>query len=178
MGERLPKEKCEVLPHFFQKPLLLGIALSGSVLAAAPVEELIKSSDYCSIYRVTTSDGQQLTKTVIRGPATPPAGFALQRQAVALPTPSRFGSSNSLTVPAFKWVLGCSAVSGAMIAGYYDRNGYPNMYTGPTNSGVMPLDSSSWSTWSDGYTTYPNCPLIASHNGVDGRTIKGTLDDY
>jgi hypothetical protein len=65
-----------------------------------------------------------------------------------------------------------------MIAGYYDRTDYPNMYTGPTNGGVMPLDNSSWPTWSDGYSTYPNCPLIASKNGVDGRTIKGSIDDY
>ena len=65
-----------------------------------------------------------------------------------------------------------------MIAGYYDRSGWPNMYTGPTNGGVMPLDNSSWPTWSDGYDTYPNCPLVASKNGVDGRTTRGSIDDY
>jgi hypothetical protein len=27
-------------------------------------------------------------------------------------------------------------------------------------------------------TIYPNNPLIASHNGVDGRVIKGSIDDY
>ncbi|MFH2039755.1 MAG: family 16 glycoside hydrolase, partial [Chloroflexota bacterium] len=83
-----------------------------------------------------------------------------------------------LTVPTYNWVFGCSAVSGAMIAGYYDRNGYPNMYTGPTASGVMPLTDTSWPTWNDGYETYPNNPLVASHQGVDGRTIKGSIDDY
>ena len=65
-----------------------------------------------------------------------------------------------------------------MIAGYYDNHGYANMYTGPTNGGVMPITDTSWPTWSDGFVTYPNNPLIASHNGVDGRTIKGSIDDY
>jgi len=65
-----------------------------------------------------------------------------------------------------------------MIAAYYDRNGYPNMYTGPTNGGVMPLDSSSWGTFSDGWTTYAQCPLAASRNGLDGRSTRGSIDDY
>ena len=42
----------------------------------------------------------------------------------------------------------------------------------------MPLDNSSWPTWSDGYATYPNLPLAASHQGVDGRASKGSIDDY
>ena len=65
-----------------------------------------------------------------------------------------------------------------MIAAYYDNNGYQFMYTGPTNGGVMPLTDTSWPTWSDGFKTYVNNPLIASHNGVDGRTTKGSIDDY
>ena len=71
---------------------------------------------------------------------------------VALPEPNPVMGTRTLTVPAFNWVFGCSSVSAAMIAGYYDRNGFPNMYTGPTNGGVMPLDNSSWATWSDGIT--------------------------
>jgi hypothetical protein len=97
---------------------------------------------------------------------------------VNLPVADKAAGVNTLTVPAFNWVFGCSSVSGAMIAGYYDRNGYPNIYAGPTNGGVMPLDNSSWPTWSDGVDTYPNLPLAASHNGVDGRTTRGSIDDY
>ena len=26
--------------------------------------------------------------------------------------------------------------------------------------------------------TYPNNPLIASHNGLDGRSTRGSIDDY
>ena len=80
--------------------------------------------------------------------------------------------------PSYKWVFGCSAVSGAMISAYYDRNGYANMYTGPTSGGLMPLTDTAWPTWSDGYETYPNNPLIASHKNVDGRTTRGSIDDY
>lgn len=53
------------------------------------------------------------------------------------------------------------------------------MYTGPTNGGVMPLDNSSWPIWTDvSGDSYPNCPLIASKNGIDGRTTRGSIDDY
>jgi hypothetical protein len=56
------------------------------------------------------------------------------------------------------------------------------MYTGPTDSGVMPLTDTSWPTWNspipDPYDPYPNNPLVASHFGVDGITIFGSIDDY
>jgi hypothetical protein len=69
-----------------------------------------------------------------------------------------------------------------MIAAYYDNNSYTNMYAGPTNGGVMPITDTSWPLWysplPDIYDPYPNNPLVASHNGVDGRTIKGSIDDY
>ncbi len=136
------------------------------------------SSKYYSVSTVPLADGKSLDKTVISGPPTPPPGFELQRQSVALPEPNVAGTVKTLTVPAFSWVFGCSAVSGSMIAGYYDRNGYPNMYTGPTAGGVMPLDNSSWPTFTDGVNTYRNNPLAASKNGVDGRTSKGSIDDY
>jgi hypothetical protein len=51
------------------------------------------------------------------------------------------------------------------------------MYSGPTNGGVMPLDNSSWPTWSDGSVTYPSNPLVASRNGVDGWEGRGSIDD-
>ena len=144
-------------------------------LTVGPVEQI---NDYYSTQTITYGDGTSLTGHIINGPPEPPPGFEVERQEVALPEPNPAMGTNTLTVPAFKWVFGCASVSGAMIAGYYDRNGYPSMYTGPTNGGVMPLDSSSWGTWSDGYATYANVPLAASHNGVDGRVTKGSIDDY
>ena len=139
---------------------------------------LKRINKYFSTQAITYSDGTSLVKEIINGPPTPPPGYELERLAVALPEPDEARGVNILTVPAFSWVFGCSSVSGAMVAGYYDRNGYPNMYTGPTDGGVMPLTNSSWPIWSDGYQTYPNLPLAASHNGVDGRTTRGSIDDY
>jgi hypothetical protein len=146
-----------------------------------PVETAIPPpNEYYSINPLTFSDGTVIEELIIKGPPVPPPGFEILRQAVSLS-----GGDVTLTVPAYPWVYGCSAVSAAMIAGYYDRNGYPNMYTGPTNGGVMPLfDDSSWGTWRDnppspkGNFTYYNNPLVASKLGLDGRTTLGSIDDY
>ncbi|MCK5212589.1 MAG: hypothetical protein KAQ74_01595, partial [Dehalococcoidia bacterium] len=73
-------------------------------------------------------------------------------------------------VPAFDWCYGCSATSAAMMFGYYDRTGYPDMYTGPTNGGVCPLDNSVWGAGES--------PLSATHQGYDGLGVEGHVDDY
>lgn len=140
--------------------------------------EPLASTPYFALNRLTVEGLPPLEEIIINGPPAPPKGFEDQRASVNMDQVNAKTSTKTLTTPAFNWVFGCSSVSGAMIAGYYDRNGYPNMYTGPTNGGVMPLDNSSWPTWSDGYETYPNLPLAASHQGVDGRTTKGSIDDY
>ena len=133
---------------------------------------------YFSTQILTYSDGTSIEQIIINGPPAPPTGYELERESVALPKSNLEAGIKTLSVPAFNWVFGCSSVSGAMIAGYYDRNGYPNIYTGPTNGGVMPLNNSYWPIWSDGYKIYPNLPLAGSHNGVDGRTIRGSIDNY
>ena len=81
-------------------------------------------------------------------------------------------------MPAFTWVLGSSPTAAAIIAAYYDRNKYSNIYMGGTNAAVMPLSDSVWPTWTDGDAFFPNNPLVASHIGIDGRTAKGTIEDY
>jgi len=130
-------------------------------------------NDYFSVVTTTLPDGTGLTTQRINGPSEPPDPAAweasrvsvLNRAATLLPG-----------FPSYDWVFGCSAVSGAMIAAYYDHNGYVNMYDGPTNGGLMPLTDTSWETWSG----YPNNPLVASHKGIDGRGITelGSIDDY
>jgi len=132
-------------------------------------------SPYFSIEHRSLSDGTQISGYIINGPPEPPAEYEAERAASILPLPSRGIIAG---FPSYSWVFGCSAVSGAMIAAYYDNNGYDNMYAGPTNGGVMPLTDTSWATWYDGFVHYPNNPLIASHNGVDGRATKGSIDDY
>ncbi|MBN1455052.1 MAG: hypothetical protein JW945_02205 [Methanomicrobia archaeon] len=118
--------------------------------------------------------GRQIDEVIF--PGRPPE---IKAEAVMVPEPNIVMGTNSLPdVPAFDWSYGCSATSGAMMVGYYDRTGYSNMYTGPTNGGVCPLDNSVW-----GHTTYPKvisgeCPLSATHQGKDGRETRGHVDDY
>ena len=164
--------------------ILISLALIGSAGAAnlaqgeppqssSPQIEVI--SPYYSVVHLTTPDGTQLTGSIIGGPPHPLPEFQTEREASMTSIEPQGTLAN---FPSYSWVFGCSAVSGAMIAAWYDRGSYPNLYTGPTNGGVMPLTDTSWATWSDGSVTYPNNPLIASHNGIDGRTIKGSIDDY
>ena len=152
--------------------LLLVPAISPSQVSADSPD-----SEYFSV-RTVVLDGISIDEVIINGPPTPPPGYELAT--VELPEPNIAAGLNVLAnVPAFSWCFGCSATSAAMIAGYYDRTGYGNMYAGPTNSGVMPLDNSSWGTWEDSNSdTRAQCPLSATRNGVDGRATKGHVDDY
>jgi hypothetical protein len=134
-------------------------------------------NDYYSIIHTTTRDGTSLQADVINGPPAPPDRAAWEASRSTVSALDRAAHSVT-TFPSYSWVFGCSAVSGAMIAGYYDNMGYSDMYTGPTNGGVMPQTDTSWGTWNDGYEIYPNNPLIASHDGVDGRSGRGSIDDY
>jgi hypothetical protein len=72
--------------------------------------------------------------------------------------------------PAFDWSYGCSATAAAMMMGFYDRQGYSSMYSGPGNGGVCPLTNAVWGPG--------ECPLSATHIGIDGRAVRGNVDDY
>ena len=169
-----------VIFRLFLLMVMLGLLASplGTVGAqeTPPGETQVEVvSPYLTILRQFAADGNELEGYVINGPSKPPAEFAEEHAANAIQGEVEGTIAN---FPAYTWVFGCSAVSGAMIAAYYDRGSYPNMYSGPTNGGVMPLNNASWPTWSDGFETYPNNPLIASHINVDGRPTKGSIADY
>lgn len=119
-----------------------------------------------------------LDRNIISGPSRPPAG--IERLILSSATSNQIPTIVSLSdVPAFNYCFGCVPTSGAMIAGYYDRHGYDNIYAGPTNGGIMPLTNSAWPTWLDAHgDTYGQCPLSATHDGLDGRVGKGHIDDY
>ena len=141
-------------------------------------DSLKKINEYFSAQTLTFSDGASISREIISGPPTPPPGFESERSR-AVPEPSSPADVHKNIVPAYTWVFGCSAVSASMVAAFYDRNGYSNIYTGLSNGGIMPLiEDPLWGTWTDGSDTYPNNPLIASRNGLDGRTRKGSIDDY
>jgi len=111
----------------------------------------------------------QIKMMVADSPPTPPEGVE------RLTVDTMSASAVILTVPTSTWTYGCTATSAGMIFGYYDRNGYPNMYTGTTNGGVCPLTDLG-----QGISTpiSGSCSIIATQNGFDGRTIKGHVDDY
>lgn len=162
----------------------LVLSITGSAFANPLPQEIIPNGDnpqieiinpYYSIEYLTTADGIPLSREIINGPSKPIPEYQAEREA-SMTTIEPEGIIANF--PSFDWVFGCSAVSGAMIAAYYDRGFYPNLYTGLTNGGVMPLTDTSWPTWSDGFEIYPNNPLVASHYGVDGRSSKGSIDDY
>jgi YD repeat-containing protein len=107
-------------------------------------------------------------------PCRPPEIKAL---AASVPEPNPAMGINSISdMPVFNWSYGCSATAAAMLFGHYDNTGYSNMYAGPTNGGVCPMDNS---IWGPGIAGSPGeCPLSATHKGKDGRTTKGHVDDY
>jgi hypothetical protein len=77
-------------------------------------------------------------------------------------------------VPDYEWHAGCFGTATGNLIGFYDRNGMPDFYTGPTAGGVAPLDSRA-STGHRGIRS-----LWASEAGVDGRPPgrRGHIDDY
>ena len=158
----------QVFPRIGKGLLILALLLLATNPIVFSQAETPPTVEYYRVETMVLDDGTSIDRVVINGPPTPPDGY--ERTTVELPGPNSVTASNMLTVPAYDWSYGCSATSAAMISAYYDRNGYPDMYTGPTNGSVMPLDNSTWGAG--------ECPLSASHNGIDGRAIKGHVDDY
>jgi hypothetical protein len=165
------------------------------------LREMSLPAAYYTADTIMLSNGKLIKKHIINGSPEPPPGFELERQPVALPK-SNGTTNESIGLPGSVWLLGCSAGAATDVAAMYDQPnytstasavtstdygslgdglayGWTNLYTGPTNGGVMPLGYSPWPTWKDAAgDTYSNNPLVASHMGVDGRTTRGTIDDY
>jgi hypothetical protein len=70
-------------------------------------------------------------------------------------------------VPTSRWTYGCAATAAGMIFGYYDRNGYPDIYTGPKNDGIAPLRNLGLRT-----------QLIASKKAWGRNSPWGHVNDY
>jgi len=127
-------------------------------------------SDLNLVETLRTADGRLIDKITV--PGIPPA---IHREPVTAPTESAVMLSN---MPGYDWSFGCSATAAAMIAGFYDNNGYPNSYTGPTNGGVAPMNNSSWGTVTINGEVRSLCPISATRQGLDGRATRGHVDDY
>ncbi len=139
--------------------VLSFFAIPAQAQAATPNEYLIRT--------FIGEDGNSIDMIVV--PGRPPETH--REPAVTVPVaPFSDGVNVLAKVPAFNWCYGCSATAAAMIAGYYDNGSYPDMYTGPANGGVVPMNNSIWGNG--------ECPLSATHKGFDGLTTRGHVDDY
>lgn len=122
-------------------------------------------------------NGKSIDEVIVPSRPEPSGGKTMET--VIVPVSSNAtGTVTISNVPALSWVFGCATTSAAMMFGYYDNIGYPEMYSGPANSGVFPMNNSIWgsTTINDEYRAL--CPLSATMVGLDGRTIKGHVDDY
>ncbi len=159
---------------------LLLLSLLAALSLSADDNHLTKAetNKYFQVSTVATEPDKNLEKIIISGPPHPPV--SLSRATVnAAELEKDTINTKILTTPAFSWSFGCAPTAAAMLAGYYDRNGYPNVYTGPTNNGLIPMDNSVWGTMTDtGGDTRARCPLSATQKGLDGRTTRGHVDDY
>lgn len=75
-------------------------------------------------------------------------------------------------VPDYTWHAGCFGSASGNLMGFWDRNGFPNFYTGPTAGGVAPLNS-----YGDNIGIRA---LWTSRAGFDGRPDDkpGHAEDY
>jgi hypothetical protein len=138
-----------------------------SVSATGALNPYGVESDNPYVVRRFVQDEKLIDEVIV--PGRPPESYRAP-QAILPESNSAAGTNVLNSVPAFDWSYGCSATSAAMMFGYYDNAGYPNLYTGPANGGVCPLTNSVWG--------YGECPLSATHMGLDGRANKGHVDDY
>jgi hypothetical protein len=142
------------------------LVILASILTPAVAQEPVVEKNPYLVRTFIDEEGRQIDEVIF--PGRPPE---IKAAAATVPEPNIEMGINVLPdVPAFDWCYGCSATSAAMMFGYYDRTGYPNMYAGPTNGGICPLTNSVWGSG--------ECPLSATHRSYDGLAERGHFDDY
>ena len=124
----------------------------------------------------TLASNDKIEMMLINSPPTPPVNVSRAVVSVDHLTASAVILND---VPTSEWTYGCTATSAGMIFGYYDRTGYPDMYTGPTNGGVCPLtDLGQGIPTNPRYPISGSCYIIATENGKDGVNSSAHVDDY
>lgn len=147
---------------------LVGIAVVGWVCGGIGIAAAAQGGASTYMDQLSAEQLDEIEMVFINSPPTPPPGAV---RPVAQPTKA----SNILPVPTSTWTYGCMATAAGMVFAYYDRNGYPDMYTGPCNGGICPMTNVGQGI----YDPIPgSCSIIATQDGFDGRSIKGHVDDY
>ena len=178
MSERMKSVLCCFMVLFSVCFILIHPALADdSAAEKIPLNPYgIRSSNPYVVKRFVVN-GQTIDQVIV--PAMPSRPKGVMPQVAMAPEPDIAAGTNTIpNVPAMTWCFGCGATSAAMMFGHYDNSGYPNMYTGPTNGGVFPMTNEVWGTVEINGETRAQCPLSATRLGLDGRTIKGHVDDY
>jgi len=125
---------------------------------------------------VTLASNDKIEMMLIDSPPTPPVDVSRTIANVGHLSESAVMLSG---VPTSEWTYGCTATSAGMLFGYYDRTGYPNMYTGSTNGGVCPLTDLGQGIFTNPrYPISGSCYIIATENGLDGISSNAHVDDY
>jgi hypothetical protein len=153
--------------------LYFSVFQSGSVMAAGELNPYGIQSDNPYVVDQCVEDGKLIDVVIV--PGRPPEIYRAS-QAIIAESSSTAETKSLSSVPAFDWSYGCAPTAAAMMFGYYDNTGYPNLYTGPANGGICPMTNAVWGIGIGG--SHGECPLSATHQGIDGRTIKGHVDDY
>lgn len=149
--------------------IAVSCLIASSIIAAQPNEKFITG-------RHVDGTGKKIITVIV------PGRFPSKTNPPAAVKPKTSSKSVKVIegVPAFDWVYGCSPTAAGMMAGYYDRNGYGNLYTGSVNGGVCPLTNEGWGPGVN-YTIaghVGDCSFVASRKGVDGQKTYGHVDDY
>jgi len=161
------------LSRIFLVLILIWVGVFQFGVLAESTLTAISDTDDPTLKYLSYEDGKIIEGRLI-GPGLPPENWDPDTDLADLNDISaQYLDKNE--VPAMSWSYGCSPTSATMLFGYMDRNGYPNMYTGPVNGGIFPLTNAMWGPSFEGNG---QCPLTASQYGLDGRTTKGHKDDY
>ena len=158
--------------------LLWSIFISEGMVQAAeegfPVVENSLSIGGPTTYAdmLTAEELEEIGLAVIDSPPTPPSDI-MRAKAAVFPTSAVLLNE----VPTSRWTYGCAATAAGMLFGYYDRNGYSDIYTGPTNDGNVPLTNLGQGQ-NPAEPIEGSCSIIATQNGFDGRDVNGHVDDY
>ncbi len=140
-----------------------------------PAMTYMRSSPSTYVDALSEKDKTSLIVTAMDSPPVKPLVIKPAAQSGPLPELDAQTAVMIEGVPTSTWTYGCSATAAGMIFGYYDRLGYPNMYTGPTNNGLAPLTDLGQGI---NDPIAGSCSIIATQNGFDGRPTPGHVDDY
>ena len=175
-----PSEGLESLGGFFHAEAGVGSAIRApEELAGLPVQTKSPLAfDVGALYRMRElqpgNPAMRMHSIIDRLAKHLPGSAFLSLVAATLlpPVAAAQNWQEILDTPDYEWYAGCFGTGCGNLGGYWDRNGLPDLYTGPTGDGVAPLNSRN--------ANFGIRSMWVSKAGVDGRptNMPGHMDDY